>query len=276
MADEYNDDESQSNTSTCRVYDTEDIFTFLVQLILGGIAIAFLYWKRYFEHPRRKFSIWFLDISKQGIGCVYAHILNMVIAAVLSRQVYENESASDECAWYGISFVIDTTIGLALSIVLLHLLDTFAKKHEIVPLMHLGVYTGDSALYHWTAQLISWMLILTTVKFTIYIFMYLFMGALSILSTILFTLPFSGHRRFELVFVMILMPGVLNVMYFWIADNNLKAGDDETAAHEPDEGKTEQLLQLPETKSNDETKRNTNNNQWTVFNAASVPPSASV
>lgn len=265
MADEYNNDGSSNNT--CRVYDTEDFFTFLVQLILGTIAVIFLYWKRYFEHPRRKFSIWFLDVSKQGIGCVYAHILNMLIAAILSRHSYETEATSDECAWYGISFVIDTTIGLALSILFLHQLDTFAKAHQIAPLMHLGVYTGDSALYHWTAQLLSWILILTIVKGIIYLLMYVCMGILSVLSEILFTNVFSGHRRFELVFVMILMPGVLNVLYFWIADNNLKAGDDEIAAHEPEQQNPnkEQLLQLPETKDE---RRN-----WTAFD---IPAAASV
>ena len=33
--------------------------------------------------------------------------------------------------------------------------------------------------------------------------------------------------RFELIFVMILFPGVLNVLYFWVADSYLKKKPDE-------------------------------------------------
>jgi hypothetical protein len=250
-ADDENNDEDQSNnngsysssssSSTCRVYDTEDLFTFAVQLILGLIAVTVLYWKRYFEHPRRLFAIWFLDVSKQGIGCIYAHILNMIMAAVLSRQHIGNNGTStsdddyssvDECAWYGISFVIDTTVGLALSLALLHYLEKYARRYDITPLVHLGVYTGDTAMYHWTIQLLAWLAILSVAKLAIYIFMYLCAAPLLVIATLLFTKPFAGRRRWELVFVMILMPAVLNCVYFWIADNNLKAGDDETAAHE--------------------------------------------
>jgi hypothetical protein len=288
--DQSNNNGSSSSSSTCRVYDTEDLFTFAVQLILGLIAVTVLYWKRYFEHPRRLFAIWFLDVSKQGIGCIYAHILNMIMAAVLSRQHIGNNGTSstsddddyssvDECAWYGISFVIDTTVGLALSLALLHYLEKWARRYDITPLVHLGVYTGDTAMYHWTIQLLAWLAILSVAKLVIYIFMYLCAAPLLVIATLLFTKPFAGRRRWELVFVMILMPAVLNCVYFWIADNNLKAGDDETAAHEVEsDAATDQyhyndmgsMQELPRNKSADHaaaavTATAGERRSWTVF-----------
>jgi STIMATE family len=285
-ADDENDSTNNNDSTnyTCRVYDTEDLFTFAVQIILGVIAVTVLYWKRYFEHPRRLFAIWFLDVSKQGIGCIYAHILNMIIAAVLSRGTTDGDESTDECAWYGISFVIDTTIGLALSLVLLHYVEKLAVRYQITPLLHMGVYTGDSAMYHWTAQLLAWISILSVAKLAIYAFMWLCAAPLATIASLLFTLPFTGHRRWELVFVMILMPAVLNCVYFWIADNNLKAGDDEVAAHEVDDSvddhyyydinnKTkEQSLQqeLPRNQSADTAAVNVASarRNWTVFGKA--------
>lgn len=36
--------------------------------------------------------------------------------------------------------------------------------------------------------------------------------------------PLAENIRFELLFVMIFFPGVLNIVYFWITDSYLKAG----------------------------------------------------
>lgn len=54
------------------------------------------------------------------------------------------------------------------------------------------------------------------------------------MGAILF-LPLQFNIHFELVFVMILFPGVLNVVYFWIADGYLKAKKEHGEAHENDE-----------------------------------------
>jgi hypothetical protein len=70
--------DGSSNDNVCRVYDSDDFFTVLVQMLLGVVALLSLYIKRLQERPRRTFMTWFLDISKQGLGAVYAHVLNMV------------------------------------------------------------------------------------------------------------------------------------------------------------------------------------------------------
>ena len=66
------------SAKVCKVYDSEDFFTVFVQLLLAFFALMSLWFKRQSEVPKRKFRTWFLDMSKQGLGACYAHILNMV------------------------------------------------------------------------------------------------------------------------------------------------------------------------------------------------------
>ena len=78
----YNDEEEKY----CKVYDNEDFFTVFVQMLLAFFALMSLWFKRQGEKPKRKFRTWFLDVSKQGLGACYAHVLNMVSFACLHRQ----------------------------------------------------------------------------------------------------------------------------------------------------------------------------------------------
>jgi hypothetical protein len=79
-ADFANDDtmEGAQGQKFCKVYDSEDFFTIFVQLLLAFFALLSLWFKRQSEVPKRKLKTWFLDISKQGLGACYAHVLNMV------------------------------------------------------------------------------------------------------------------------------------------------------------------------------------------------------
>jgi len=74
----YLEDGSGNEEKYCMVYDKDDVFTLMVQLMLAVLALGSLYIKRLREVPRRTFRTWFLDISKQGFGAAYAHVLNMV------------------------------------------------------------------------------------------------------------------------------------------------------------------------------------------------------
>jgi hypothetical protein len=67
----------------CKVYDKDDFFTVFVQLMLAAFALGSLWFKRMYEQPKRKFLTWFYDVSKQGFGACYAHILNMIIAGMI-------------------------------------------------------------------------------------------------------------------------------------------------------------------------------------------------
>ena len=140
----------------------------------------------------------------------------------------------DECAWYGISYLIDTTLGLVLAIWCLRIQDWLAERYNWTTILNTGVYSGPKACQHWTHQTFAWLVILTVVKILIYGFMVIFSDMLAIFGSIMFA-PLEINIRFELLFVMIFFPGFLNVIYFWIADSYLKAKDDQEGAFEPTE-----------------------------------------
>jgi STIMATE family len=216
-------DETNSNSNViCKIYDHEDLFTVIVQMVLAAAALLSLWIKRMSEKPRRTFQTWFLDASKQGFGACYSHVLNMAIASIVSNIVNENASLNDECAWYGISFLIDTTLGLAMSIMLLNVLDGCVDQIGWSSFRNSGVYTGASIFTQWVHQVMSWLLILTLVKLIMYFFIRYFSEPLARIGILLFK-PLQRNIRFELLFVMIFFPGFLNVIYFWIADHYLKA-----------------------------------------------------
>jgi STIMATE family len=258
MSDEAN---GNQEAEVCKIYDHGDFFTVLVQMMLALFALLSLWIKRMNESPRRTFQTWFLDVSKQGFGACYAHVLNMVIAAVISNNIRGDSVLEDQCAWYGISFLIDTTLGLALSIFLLYLLDIYSNRFGWTSLQNSGVYSGPNAYTHWLHQVMAWLLILTVVKLLMYFFIWGFSAPLAWIGGILFK-PLQANIRFELLFVMIFFPGFMNVIYFWIADHHLKAKPEHIDAHEvviEDAGsKTESLLDKEEKESPHD-----NSNLWT-------------
>lgn len=218
----------------CKVYSSDDFFTILVQIMLAIVALFFLYVKRIYEVPRRKFRTWALDMSKQAVGACYAHVLNMVIAAIIVENLRGDNVLEDQCAWYGICYLVDTTLGLLLSIIFVKMLDYVAHQNDWLTLRHSGVYEGVDGYLHWFHQIIAWLFILSIVKVFVYLFMWLASDALAYVGGIIFA-PIQFNIRFELVFVMILFPGILNVIYFWIADSHLQAKSHHASAHEPDE-----------------------------------------
>ena len=133
------------------------------------------------------------------------------------------------------SYIIDTSLGLILAILMLGWLDQVANARHWTALKDSGVYTGQSATCHWMAQVTAWLVILTITKLIICAFMWICSAPLAAIGGLLFA-PLQGNIRFELVFVMILFPGLLNVIYFWIADSFLKAKKEHAAAHEPQDG----------------------------------------
>jgi hypothetical protein len=139
-----------------------------------------------------------------------------MIANVISRNIRGDTVLDDQCAWYGLSYLIDTTLGLVLAVIGLRFLDDLANEHDWAHLKHSGVYDGPDGNKHWFSQVVAWLFILTVVKLIIYLFMWVFSEPLAWIGKIIFA-PFQGHKKFELLFVMIFFPGFLNVIYFWIA-----------------------------------------------------------
>jgi len=161
----------------------------------------------------------------------YAHILNMVIAAIISGNVRGEFTLEDQCAWYAINYFVDTTLGLFFSVVILQMFLKAAREYEWETVMNSGVYEGPDAMTHWCHQLLAWLGILTIVKVILLSILWIFSPLLAKLGAFLFQ-PFQSNIHFELLFVMMILPGVLNVFYFWVADGYLKAEEEHTCSYE--------------------------------------------
>lgn len=250
----------------CKIYDSEDGFTGFVQLILALLALCSLHVKRQHEIPKRKFMTWWLDVSKQGFGAFYSHLTNMLVSALVADYHRGDYELQDQCAWYAINFLIDTTVGLFFSIVFLDLLVHYAKIYNWTSLIHSGVYEGEDGMKHWYIQLVSWLGILTLTKFPLVFIIWAFNPLLARLGDFIFR-PMQENIRFELLFVMIVFPGLLNFVYFWVADGYLKASPEDTEAFEPQsiEHTLHEYVTMSESPNSSPEKEKDNNDSATSF-----------
>lgn len=193
------------------------LFSEGVQVGLGVLAVISLLVKRQLERPRRAWKVWGFDVSKQAAGALFAHLLNLGLAELLSHA----SAFQDQCAWYFINFFLDTTVGVGLAWVLLKCQEKLAVQCGIAVLQKSGDYGQQRSYKIWIVQLLAWMVIVLISKSILAAVMY---GMDRQLSDIGYTLshPFYGHPKVELVTVMVACPCLMNFLQFWIQDTFLK------------------------------------------------------
>lgn len=77
--------------------------------------------KRRCESPRRKWQVFTLDVSKQVVSCLLVHFANLHLSVVVANE-------KDQCVTYLAAMLVDVTIGVILSWILLRFFDiVFAK-----------------------------------------------------------------------------------------------------------------------------------------------------
>ena len=163
--------------------------------------------------------------------------MNMILAMLLSD---DGMSEADNCDWYFISLAVDVFVGVMLSFLLLKSIEAFAAYNGIDAL-NTGVYVredytnvesanleptqqlvGRSIDYSiYLLQLIVWSLIITIVKITLYFVCMATTEYLEIACDYLLGWT-NLFPKFKLIFVMVLIPLVLNSIQFWIQDNILQ------------------------------------------------------
>lgn len=92
-----------SPTGPCRLLD--GLFADFVQVTLGAVAVSVLLVKRKCERPRRRWRVWFMDVSKQVFGAGFAHILNLLLAALLTSV---SSSCPDQVQWAVLLFIVSS------------------------------------------------------------------------------------------------------------------------------------------------------------------------
>eukprot|EP00415_Alexandrium_ostenfeldii_P001169 UN1169 len=192
----------------------------MVQGLLFMVVMSILLLKWWSERPRRPFRIFVLDSSKQVVGAGAIHVMNMVCAMLFSGL---GSATADECAWYWVNIMIDTTLGVLFCWILLRITERvfgydsghYGKKAQT------GIDWESSPDYSkWFAQIVVWCVIVSLMKLIVVILMWcfaFFWERLAVQST-----HWIKDRQLRLIFVMIVTPSLMNMFQFVVTDSFIK------------------------------------------------------
>ena len=164
-----------------------------------------------------------------AIGSSYGHFSNIFLSVFIAGGITDG----DECQWYCLTYIADSTFGTVFNITFLKLFEYF--MHRCLPnntTMNFGDYGNPPQLCTiWFPQLVVWMTIVTVAKICTLLIVYQFILPLDVILTFLFKI-FVGQPELELIVVMIIIPTMLNTVQFWITDTFLmKQSKEEEESH---------------------------------------------
>lgn len=99
-------DPNDPSNRNCRLLGP---FALFVQALMGVVVVGTLVLKRQRERPKRPWKIWLLDISKQMLGQLFVHTLNVALSSLGSLA---SEGEENPCSLYFLNIAIDTTLGV--------------------------------------------------------------------------------------------------------------------------------------------------------------------
>eukprot|EP00929_Paragymnodinium_shiwhaense_P112695 TRINITY_DN80961_c0_g1_i1.p1 TRINITY_DN80961_c0_g1~~TRINITY_DN80961_c0_g1_i1.p1 ORF type:complete len:267 (-),score=69.29 TRINITY_DN80961_c0_g1_i1:174-974(-) len=189
-------------------------------------SLLFKYWR---NHGGRSIQEFGLDSSKQLCGAAWIHVLNLVFAEKLEEQF---ESSGDQCDWYWLNIVIDTTLGVGVSYSVLMLFslvirsclpEAQAKDFES------GQYKNPDGTLHmgkYVKQVMLWLLTVSIMKMTMVGLMVIGHSFLIVVAGFVLS-PFDQEDSFtyKLLAVMVVTPVIMNTLQFWVTDNIIKKKD---------------------------------------------------
>lgn len=176
-----------------------------------------------------------LDSSKQFIGAGWIHILNLAFATMMGRVM----AAGDECEWYWINIMVDTTLGVAVEYALLRAITGALDGGlgEASQEYHSGLYweRGEFKVRRYLKQLAVWLIIVTLMKLLVVVFMLVLSVPLVAIASFVLG-PFLKQPQLKLIVVMIATPVTMNAFQFWVTDNFIKKQEDEDWQRSPGGG----------------------------------------
>lgn len=187
----------------------------VVQALMGILVLGTLVWKRQREKPRRPWKIWLLDITKQMLGQLFVHTLNVLLSNFVA-----NVGSENPCSLYFLNILVDTTAGVAIIYATLrvttHVLTTVLGLKGCVS----GQYTDGTKrgrgkasrprLSYWFKQLGMYffalliMKVVVTILFALFPFLFAFGRWLLGL--------FGEAKNVQVLFVMCIFPLMMNTL----------------------------------------------------------------
>eukprot|EP00400_MALV-I_sp_L67-5_P000723 gene723-131_t len=180
-----------------------------IQALLGCVSVCVLFLKHKLDKNQRTVDVFLRDSSKQIIGGVSIHFMNMLFAVLFSMRF----GGTSACHWYFIQIVTDTTVG----VVVIYWLLKWSQK----------VFGYESGNYHdsqseWVKQLLHYVLIVIGMKIIMGVFQTSLKRPLLGISDIILA-PVESNPIHELIVVMIFTPLVMNSFQLITIDIFLRA-----------------------------------------------------
>ncbi|KAF9142111.1 hypothetical protein BGX30_003364 [Mortierella sp. GBA39] len=198
--------------STCELMSSFAIF---VQLLLATIAFSTLIFKRSKERPMRPLKVWLYDVSKQIVGGVVIHSLNLLAATIFGLSERKD---NNPCIWYFLNIFLDTTFGVGVLYLFLKAADKYVV-HMRMEGLRTGDYGNPPQFERWWKQTLVFSLGLVVMKIVVVIVLtwpFLFTFGEWVLGWTL------QNEKLQILFVMLVLPLSMNICQFWVIDYILK------------------------------------------------------
>eukprot|EP00811_Abedinium_folium_P002715 NODE_12494_length_1221_cov_9.744973.p1 GENE.NODE_12494_length_1221_cov_9.744973~~NODE_12494_length_1221_cov_9.744973.p1 ORF type:complete len:246 (+),score=71.70 NODE_12494_length_1221_cov_9.744973:121-858(+) len=198
-------------------------FGFFIQFLLFVACVLTLAYKKSRDRMRT-WAEFLLDSSKQLLGAAWIHVLNLVFA----QQLEATLQSGDECEWYWVNIMVDTTLGVGVEYVLLSLimgaLIRCLGEDAAADFESGSYYDGRSPSfdrYRYLKQLLVWGVVVSGMKLSMLLLMVLAAQQLQALAHFML-MPFFANSSIKLLVVMIVTPMIMNSFQFWVVDNIIK------------------------------------------------------
>lgn len=203
----------EANIEACKVLQ-QDVFSLMVNFMLGVIALSSLLIKRsWFDRRKRSNWAFFYDVSKLFVSGMTGHMLNVILSHKL-----DDTGSGDECAYYLVNYLLDFVFGVPLTVYLLRHMLSLSHSRGWTSLQRRGHYNDSFSV--WFKQTVEFTGIVAGVKLLLAVPLFVMQSQFQALGMVLVE-PMQHNIQLELFAVMLVIPTLLNVIQFLLYDQIL-------------------------------------------------------
>ncbi|KAF5388044.1 hypothetical protein D9615_000704 [Tricholomella constricta] len=200
----------------------------VVQGVLGVLVILSLVYKRHREPHKRPWRIWLFDVSKQIVGQMFIHGANVFVSDLVSQH-----TSGNACVFYFLHILLDTTLGVGLLYVILHVLTNLFSERLQLKGFESGVYGTPPSFKFWARQAALYVTALSTMKLIVIILLIVFPGIFFVGEWLLSWTRVGRGDHLQVILInstMGLFPIMMNILQFWLIDSIVKASSKSSLA----------------------------------------------
>ncbi|KAL4435499.1 hypothetical protein ABPG74_020275 [Tetrahymena malaccensis] len=242
-------------------------FGVTVQIILGLLSFSILLLKQLNSSTKRSWRIWCMDTSKQAIGSVYIHLINVIISNYLTYTVVHPQIQSiTACNWYLVNYLQDFILGNSMNFFVVYMIKKFNDKYRI-PALQFGQYSSEQTIEDYYPQLLAWLILISINKIILMSNIFMFSNFFHEIGESLLR-NLKNYPKTQLILVVVVIPLILNTISYWTTDSFLSSKEEnKDICYFPFDINSNQLDLEGEDQEEQETKLNSNQD---LFNHGSA------